>query len=519
MMIGPSNNSNDDDDDDNKRIIEVDDDEQDDNDNDNTENSATIDCTGADAGIVTAGFTVQGIYTRWWPTDKQKELFSPTDTVMPRRRLYTRPLEGYKNSSSDGNHRHRHLSEPWTGFHNTQKKNNIDDDEGKEEKVDNSEEEEEEEEEEEYDEYGYVRYMVPVDDDGYDVAKFAPKKGLIGGHFWHEYNEMSKTVREDRAILFQSQENYATVLLAIKEMMMMMSKKKKKKKDTTTAFPSAVGGSGASLSDDDDDDDNDVDNDNDNTSGILNKNYMEHPTFGEQVIVSGIETHELAIGDIFKIQNENDNGSGSGSTSTSTLVIEITAPRKPCGIINIKHDTRPRPGSSDGLTHYVHRHKCLGGWFARVLVEGELRDGMKFIRTSHPNPKWTLTYLYRALYWEGTTNRRDILLNASSWNRSRKELLEMINLSQLGEYEWKVEGRKLLYKLDGINWKIIQPNLIDPQLDLPLNEAESLFATSATDANDPNLVQNCLFEYICNMTETYESFADILKFFGLIKLG
>ena len=241
------------------------------------------------------------------------------------------------------------------------------------------------------------------EEDEYETAMFVPDIGLVGGDFWHEYDEEARVIREDRAVLFQSQENYERLI----------SHKRFK-----TCF-----------------------------EGI---DYMEHPTFGEQVIVNGIDVSDLAIGDVFEIKG-----------GLSSLVVEITSPRKPCSTMDCKHGTS---FGKKGIQHYTHK-RILAGWFARVLVAGELRDGMKFIRKAHPNPKWTLTYIHKALYAEG--NALELSMNVSSWNRDRQELEELVALPQLGEYEWKVEGRRRLYKFDGIDWKTVRKDLIDPQSKAP----------------------------------------------------
>jgi hypothetical protein len=92
----------------------------------------------------------------------------------------------------------------------------------------------------------------------------------------------------------------------------------------------------------------------------------------------------------------------------------------------------------------------LGGWFARVLVPGELRDGMKLIRTAHPHPKWTLTYISHALYGEGP--KRHLLMGRAYWNRGINELKELCGIEQLGRYEWKDEAEYILE-----HWKDYPP--------------------------------------------------------------
>jgi MOSC domain-containing protein YiiM len=239
------------------------------------------------------------------------------------------------------------------------------------------------------------------DDEGnhYDKAWFEPEIGLVGTKFWHEYDSEARVLREDRAILFQSQENYQHL-----------------HEEFGYCFEDFE--------------------------------YMENPTFGEQVIVNGCETSELCVGDVFVVEG-------------STLVVEITSPRKPCSYINLKHDTVM---GSKGIQSYAHhQYNGTSGWFARVLSAGELREGMTFTRTTHPHPKWTLPYVYKALYGEGS--RLDALMNKATWHRSRDELEELMALPQLAEYEWKVEVRKQLLKLDGIDWKTVRHDSIDPHFD------------------------------------------------------
>ena len=275
-----------------------------------------------------------------------------------------------------------------------------------------------------------IQTAINSDEDDYECAMFVPETGLanIGSPTWHKYG--SALVREDRAILFQSQENYEHLL-------------------KHERFKSCFEGT----------------------------DYMENPTFGEQVIVNGCDNYELAIGDIFEIEG-----------GYSTLRVEITAPRKPCSTINQKHGS---PRGKDGMQLYCLANG-LAGWFARVLVAGELREGMRFTRTAHPNPKWTLAFTRKVLYCEG--NNLQTLMCTASWNRDRSELEELLSLPQLGEFEWKVEARRLLLKLDGIDPLTVSPHLLDPQINptpepIPLSSSGSAGALSAPQ-NAPLHVQS-----------------------------
>ena len=71
---------------------------------------------------------------------------------------------------------------------------------------------------------------------------------------------------------------------------------------------------------------------------------------------------------------------------------------------------------------------------------------MSFIRTKHPHPKYTLTYLCKVLYSEG--NRMQLAMGKAHWTRSKNELIEITKLPQLANFEWKDEAIKLLEKIE-----------------------------------------------------------------------
>ena len=300
-------------------------------------------------------FSVQGLYTKRYPTEEEMNTSLEKDTIICRKRIKTRPIDNSFSSYSSSKSSSGSLTSP----------------------------------------------EFPNEEDEYESAMFVPETGLVNGWFWHEYDEEKKIVREDRAILFQSQENYKRII-------------------ENHQFKSCF---------------DDMD-------------YMETPSFGEQVIVNGCDVSDLAIGDVFEVEGGH-----------SPLIIEITAPRKPCIHVNKKIGT---PNGLAGIQAYALSN-FLSGWFARVIVSGELSDGMRLTRKAHPNPKWTLTYITKALYGEGS--RLQSMACIASWNRDRSELEELISLPQLGEYEWKNAGRRIALKLDGINPLTVRPDLIDPQID------------------------------------------------------
>lgn len=217
-------------------------------------------------------------------------------------------------------------------------------------------------------------------DDDYETAMFVPCRGLVGQWFYHDWYEGG--IMEDRAMLFQSMENYNVI----------------SKHKTFGKF-------------------------------VDNENIINSPTFGEQVLVEGCNTFELAVGDLFVVDG-------------SKLVVEITSPRLPCCAVDFRHGS---PKGMKGMKRYTMTN-ALAGWFTRVIQSGELREGMRFVRIKHPNPKWTLNYLCKVLYSEG--NKRQMFMAKPHWVRSKKELIQLTKIPQLARYEWKVEAEKLLLAMD-----------------------------------------------------------------------
>ena len=171
---------------------------------------------------------------------------------------------------------------------------------------------------------------------------------------------------------------------------------------------------------------------------IPNKNLqaiLENPRFGEQIIVQGIDASQIAIGDIFEIEG-----------GLSPLKVEITCPRLCCAWVDKRQGS---PFGLAGVKRFCNKNG-LGGFFARVLVAGELRDEMAFVRTSHPHPKWTLAYISEALYGEGP--KTYLMASWAHWQRSKEELKELCKLEQLGLYEWKEEAEYILQ-----HWKRYRP--------------------------------------------------------------
>ena len=262
---------------------------------------------------------------------------------------------------------------------------------------------------------------VEEEDQEVEKAMFVPEQGLVGPTFFHvdldehdesddEDEEMNldwqPRIYEERAVLFQAVEHYEQLL----------------EEPKLSKYFHADGACGEAAK---------TPEEKEQVAPYKKredlKDILENPRFGEQIIVQGIDAQQIAIGDIFEIEG-----------GLSPLKIEITCPRLCCAWVDKRNGS---PFGSAGVKRFCNKNG-LGGFFGRVLVAGELRDEMKFVRTAHPHPKWTLAYISYALYGEGP--KTYLMAGWAHWQRSKEELKELCDIKQLGIYEWKEEAEYIL---------------------------------------------------------------------------
>lgn len=265
---------------------------------------------------------------------------------------------------------------------------------------------------------GLLRYRLQVtdpDDKEFEQAHFRPVDGLVwtdnetGEQTPHEFfhtkddADLKEKERGDRAVLFQSIENYETVATSsdFAEYFHLADKK-------DYVVPGEPLDSG--------------------NRKLLRQRVLDRPTFGEQIIVQGARPSDISLGDIFEVVH-----------GASTLRVQVTSPRKPCFWIDRKNKT---PMGPKGIKAFA-QSRGLAGWFTKVLVAGDLKDGMELVRTHHPHPEWTLQEVSQALFGgEGNPDAR--MRGKASWGRSRKELCALLDVEILAAYEWKNEVEKLM---------------------------------------------------------------------------
>lgn len=266
------------------------------------------------------------------------------------------------------------------------------------------------------------------EDEDAEQAMFVPEQGLVGPMFFHadieehdesddedeeEDEDWQPRIYEERAVLFQAVEHYEQLIDEPKLSKYFKAeepsdKDSKPSNETKEISPT------------------DMEIPSKNLQAIL-----ENPRFGEQIIVQGIDASQIAIGDVFEIEG-----------GLSPLKLEITSPRLCCAWVDKRNGS---PFGLAGVKRFCNKNG-LGGFFARVLVAGELRDEMKFVRTAHPHPKWTLAYISEALYGEGPKSY--LMAGWAHWQRSKEELKELCELKQLGLYEWQEEAEYILKHWD-----------------------------------------------------------------------
>jgi len=97
--------------------------------------------------------------------------------------------------------------------------------------------------------------------------------------------------------------------------------------------------------------------------------------FGENLVVEGMNEHNLCIGDQFKI---------------GSCLLEISQPRSPCFKLNTRFE-------EPSLARFVQENQQTG-WFYRVLKEGTIQVNDEIHLIKRPHPKWTIAKVLHCLY-------------------------------------------------------------------------------------------------------------------------
>jgi len=133
------------------------------------------------------------------------------------------------------------------------------------------------------------------------------------------------------------------------------------------------------------------------------------PGLGENISSVGMKEQDLCIGDTFQLGPK--------------VILQISQPRQPCYKVNFRFNYTK-------MKEFIENEKKTG-WFYRVLEEGLVKVGDKFILLERKCPTMNLTKVH--------------LLLSSKNTLSRKELEEMKDCKFLAE-AFRVMARKKLEK-------------------------------------------------------------------------
>jgi len=132
---------------------------------------------------------------------------------------------------------------------------------------------------------------------------------------------------------------------------------------------------------------------------------MPHGGFGENLTIAGLDEESVSIGDRYQVGG---------------VLLEVSQPRQPCWKMGRRWQIVDLP------KQVIQNGR--GGWYCRVLTEGELSAGMAIHLAARPRPAWTVARANRLLYHEqDDLAALEALANVPelSW-AWREELLERV---------------------------------------------------------------------------------------------
>jgi len=135
----------------------------------------------------------------------------------------------------------------------------------------------------------------------------------------------------------------------------------------------------------------------------LNLPDMPQGGFGENLTIAEVEETGVCIGDRWRAGN---------------VLLEVSQPRQPCWKMGRRWQIVDLP------KQVIQCGK--GGWYLRVLEEGELAAGVAIELLLRPHPAWTIARATRLLYFENhDVAALEALANVAELSRAwREELLE-----------------------------------------------------------------------------------------------
>jgi MOSC domain-containing protein YiiM len=105
--------------------------------------------------------------------------------------------------------------------------------------------------------------------------------------------------------------------------------------------------------------------------------------FGENLAVAGCTEEEVCIGDTY---------------SLGQAVLQVSQPRQPCHTLELRWE---RPGLMAAVFD-----SARGGWYLRVLQEGDIQAGQAMTLLQRPHPGWSVARVFRAFLGTDPEERR-----------------------------------------------------------------------------------------------------------------
>jgi MOSC domain-containing protein YiiM len=130
--------------------------------------------------------------------------------------------------------------------------------------------------------------------------------------------------------------------------------------------------------------------------------------FGENLTVDGADENDVCLGDRWAI---------------GKVELQVTAAREPCATLARRHRVAD-------LVKVV-RHNGRGGWYLRVIREGEIAPGLGVTLIERTHPEWTVRRALRVMV-SGARKERRALLECPAIASRWRERLERSDLDAIG---------------------------------------------------------------------------------------
>jgi MOSC domain-containing protein YiiM len=103
--------------------------------------------------------------------------------------------------------------------------------------------------------------------------------------------------------------------------------------------------------------------------------------FGENILVSGMSEGDVCVGDMYEL---------------GEAQVQVSQPRQPCG-------KQARRWGIVDLVDQINRRGWTG-WYLRVLREGRVQAGDRFVLVDRPHAEWTVERAHEVMHFR----RRDV---------------------------------------------------------------------------------------------------------------